>query len=133
MGLLTSLVFGSPATFPRTAPTPPKIAAIDLYATASVLEAEARGEPHKCQCLAMSVLVNRSRAKNTTIQRTSFRGFARKKPSERSVKIAKNFLTSHVQNADFQYFLNPETATDFDWVEATKKDWKVRCGAHVFW
>lgn len=99
-----------------------QIAAVDVYRMAAILEAEAIGEPYKCQCLVGQVWLNRGKSNE---------GFARKKPTQRAIKLARKILTLE-HGHKLKYFLNPRTATDKKQLRRSR-GWNVRCGGHVFW
>lgn len=129
MGLLF-FVSRSPATLTEIHISRP--AGIDVLAMASVIEAEARGEPERCKCLVGEVLKNRADWQGLTINESSLIGLKRKKPSQKSIETAK-FVMQNQHEHSFIFFLNPDLATDAKWIAQNRKFKKVRCGGHVFW
>ena len=119
---------------PNKAPPPERpsnSAAIDVYRMASVVEAEASGEPYECRCLVAEVLQNRAKSQGLDVSASSKIGIKSKKPSPESIKIAKKVLSSQHKHR-MSYFLNPQLSTDKKWLLEVRDRKKIRCGKQLF-
>lgn len=103
----------------------------DVYAVASVVYAECRGEPIEGQIAVIDVIRNRAEKKGIPIAEATKRGMVSGKLDHRFVLLADSILKLPVGH-EWTYFHNPDIATDTKWLRKTKTWPRTKIGGHVF-
>lgn len=104
----------------------------EIYAVARVLWREARNQPIYGQRMMVQVIKNRAVKHNETILETVKRGMASNgRLDPVIVKLVEEEIYKDV-GCNYNYWINPELATDSDWKAYSKKQFGIKIGDHFF-
>lgn len=104
---------------------------VEVYAVASILYAEARGESQNGRLAIVHAIINRSKKYDETILETTRRGMKGGKLDQKLVEEASWMLKTRVGHS-YCHWIAFDTATDRDWVGYARKQEGVKIGRHFF-
>lgn len=104
---------------------------VDVYAVASVLHAEARGESQAGRLAVVHAIVNRSKKYKESILKTTRRGMRSGKLDPKLVEEASWMLKTKVGHS-YCHWIAFGAATDLEWVSHARKQEGLKIGRHFF-
>jgi len=103
----------------------------EVYAVASVLYAEARGESQEGRSAIVHAIVNRSKKYKESVLKTTRRGMRSGKLDPKLVEEASWMLKTKVGHS-YCHWIAFGAATDLDWVRYARKQSGKKIGRHFF-
>ncbi len=104
---------------------------VEVYAVASILYAEARGESQNGRLAIVHAIVNRSKKYNESILKTTRRGMRSGKLDPKLVEEASWMLKTKVGHS-YCHWIAFGAATDLDWKNYAMRQSGVMIGRHFF-
>lgn len=104
---------------------------IEVYAVASVLWAEGRGEPRDGRLAIVHAIVNRSKKYKESILKTTRRGMRSGRLDPKLVEEASWMLKTKVGHS-YCHWIAFNSATDLDWARYARKQRGLSIGNHFF-
>lgn len=104
---------------------------VEVYAVASVLYAEARGESQEGRLAVVHAIVNRSRKYEESILETTRRGMRSGKLDPKLVEEASWMLKTKVSHS-YCHWIAFDAATDLKWKGYAKRQSGLSIGGHFF-
>ena len=104
---------------------------VDVYAVASVLYSECRGESQEGRLAIVHSIVNRSKKYNESVLKTTRRGMRSGKLDPKLVEEASWMLKTKVGHS-YCHWIAFDTATDLEWVRYAKRQSGSWIGGHFF-
>lgn len=104
---------------------------IEVYAVASVLWIEGRGEPQDGRLAIVHAIVNRSKKYKESILKTTRRGMRSGRLDPKLVEEASWMLRTKVGHS-YCHWIAFNSATDLDWVRYARKQKGLSIGNHFF-